>query len=149
MEIINDLICEKLVKIIREKFRLAFEEGVENERWTNDGTKINVEEEPQSGINNKLYNTGMRRKIVLGTIKRLYPKPSVKENINDQFYIDKINEFNYNGKYLTKKVDFNNLYKEFKIPFKEDYKVNPMDDLKLADDIMKDYLGNKNKKDKN
>ena len=87
--------------------------------------------------------------MINSSIKRLYPKPSLKENINDQFYVDKINKFNYNGEYLAKKVNFNNLYKEFKIPYKENYKTNPMDDLKLTDDIMKDYLDNKNKKDKN
>ena len=149
MQLINDLIIEKLKKVIKTKFRLAFDEGVENERWTSDGTKINTDESQIDQGSKQMYDTGMRRKIVNSTVKRLYPKPSIKENINDQFYVDKINEFNYNGKYLTKKVNFDNLYKEFKIPFKEDYKTNPMDDLKLTDDIMKDYLESKNKKDKN
>ena len=149
MQLINDLIIEKLKKIIKTKFRLAFDEGVENERWTSDGTKIEAEDSQIDQGSKQMYDTGMRRKMILNSVKRLYPKPSTKENINDQFYIDKINEFNYNGKYLTKKVNFDNLYKEFKIPYKEDYKSDPMDDLKLTDDIMKDYLDGKNKKDKN
>ena len=149
MQMIDDLIIEKLKKIIKTKFRLAFDEGVENERWTSDGTKIISDESQIDQGSKQMYSTNMRRKMINSSIKRLYPKPSLKENINDQFYVDKINEFNYNGEYLAKKVNFNNLYKEFKIPYKENYKTNPMDDLKLTDDIMKDYLDNKNKKDKN
>ena len=48
----------------------------------------------------------MKRKIVNNAVKRLCPKPYVREGINDQ---DKINEYNYNGHYLTKKVNFHNI----------------------------------------
>lgn len=143
--IINDLICKKMKKVIHQKFDIAFEEGIENERWTKDGTKIDKEEEDNV---DKLYNTKIRRKIANNVVKRLYPKPLDKENINDQFFIDKINEFHYNGNYLIKKVNFPLLFKEFKIQPKEDYKGNLVDDVKLTDNIIKDYQEEKNIKEK-
>jgi hypothetical protein len=143
---INELICLKIRNILQKKFRIAFEEGVENERWTKDGIEIQNTEKDK--LEQKLYNTIMRRKIVNNAVKRLYPKPSVREGINDQFYVDKINEYNYNGKYLTKKVNFQTLFKEFKIQPKEDFKGDPLNDLKLADDIIKEY-NNEKARDKN
>ena len=88
----------------------------------------------------------MKRKIVNNELKRLYPKLSVWEGINDQ---DKINEYNYNGHYLTKKVNFHNLYKELKIQPKRDYEGDPINDLKLLDDVIKEYNDEKSNKDKN
>ena len=40
IECIKELICRKIKYIIKNKFRLAYEEGVENERWTKDGVEI-------------------------------------------------------------------------------------------------------------
>ena len=91
----------------------------------------------------------MIKKIVNNIVKIHYPKISVREVINDQFYIDKINEYNYNGKYLTKKVNFQNLFKELKIQPKKDYEGDPIGDLKLLDDIVKEYNDEKLNKDKN
>ncbi len=88
----------------------------------------------------------MKRKIVNNELKRLYHKLSVWEGINDQ---DKINEYNYNGHYLTKKVNFHNLYKELKIQPKRDYEGDPINDLKLLDDVIKEYNDEKSNKDKN
>jgi hypothetical protein len=82
----------------------------------------------------------MKKKIVENAVKRLYQKPNLREGITDQFYIDKINEYNYNGDYLVKKVNFNTIFKELKIQPKEDYKGDPKTDLKLADDVIKEYF---------
>ena len=144
---INELICLKIRNKLQEKFRIAFEEGVENERWTKDG--IEIQNQDKDNVEKKLYDTSLRRKIVNNMVKRLYPKPSVREGINDQFYIDKINEYNYNGKFLTKKVNFQTLFKELKLQQKEDYKGDPLNDLKLAEDIVKEYNDEKSNKDKN
>ena len=144
---INELICLKIRNKLQEKFRIAFEEGVENERWTKDG--IEIKNQDKDNVERKLYDTSLRRKIVNNMVKRLYPKPSVREGINDQFYIDKINEYNYNGKFLTKKVNFQTLFKELKLQQKEDYKGDPLNDLKLAEDIVKEYNDEKSNKDKN
>ena len=91
----------------------------------------------------------MKKKIVENAVKRLYQKPNLREGITDQFYIDKINEYNYNGDYLVKKVNFNTIFKELKIQPKEDYKGDPKNDLKLADDVIKEYFEEKSEKDKN
>ena len=144
---INDLICLKIRNILQEKFRIAFKEGVENERWTIDG--IEIQNTEKNKLEEKVYSTIMRRKIINNAVKRLYPKPSVREGINDQFYVDKINEYNYNGNYLTKKVNFQTLFKELKIQPKEDYKGDPLNDLKLTDDIIKEYNDEKNKEKNN
>ena len=144
---INELICLKIRNILQEKFRLAFEEGVENERWTKEG--IEIQNTEKDNLEQKVYSTVMRRKIVNNAVKRLYPKPYLWEGIDDQFYVDKINEYNYNGKYLTKKVNFPLLFKELKIQPKEDYKGDPLNDLKIADDIIKEYKNEKTNKDKN
>ena len=40
LKCINELICLKIRNILQEKFRIAFEEGVENERWTKEGIEI-------------------------------------------------------------------------------------------------------------
>ena len=147
LKCINELICLKIRNILQEKFRIAFEEGVENERWTKEG--IEIQNNQKDNLEQKVYSTIMRRKIVNNAVKRLYPKPSVREGINDQFYVDKINEYNYNGKYLTKKVNFQTLFKELKIQPKEDYKGDPLNDLKLAEGIIKEYKDEKSNKDKN
>ena len=39
---INELICLKIRNILQEKFRIAFEEGVENERWTKEGIELQI-----------------------------------------------------------------------------------------------------------
>ena len=147
LKCINELICLKIRNVLQEKFRIAFDEGVENERWTKEG--IEIKNQDKDKLEQKLYNTAMRRKIVSNMVKRLYPKPSVREGINDQFYIDKINEYNYNGHFLTKKVNFQTLFKELKLQPKEDYKGDPLNDLKLSEDIVKEYNDEKSNKDKN
>ena len=129
---------------ITKKFRIAFDEGVENERWTKEG--IEIQNKEKENVEQKLYNISMKRKIVNNAVKRLYPKSSVREGINDQ---DKINEYNYNGHYLTKKVNFHNLYKELKIQPKRDYEGDPINDLKLLDDVIKEQNDEKSNKDKN
>ena len=129
---------------ITKKFRIAFDEGVENERWTKED--IEIQNKEKESIKQKLYNTSMKRKIVNNELKRLYPKLSVWKGINDQ---DKINEYNYNGHYLTKKVNFHNFYKELKIQSKRDYEGDPINDLKLLDDVIKEYNDEKSNKDKN
>ncbi len=144
---INELICLKIRNILQKKFRIAFDEGVENERWTKEG--IEIKNKDKENAEQKIYNNVMKRKIVNNAVKRLYPKPSVREGINDQFYIDKINEYNYNGKYLTKKVNFQNLFQELKIQPKKDYEGDPISDLKLLDDVVKEYNDEKINKDKN
>jgi len=140
---INELICLKIRNILHEKFQLAFDEGVENERWTKEGIEIQNKEKDK--IEEKVYDTFMRRKIVNNATKRLYPKPETREGISDKFYIDKINEYNNNGKYLSKKVNFQKLFKELKIQPKEDFKGDPINDLKLTDDIIKEYQEEKGK----
>ena len=147
LKLINELICLKIRNVLQKKFRIAFDEGVENERWTKEG--IEIQNKEKENVEQKLYNTSMKKKIVNNAVKRLYPKPSVREGINDQFYIDKINEYNYNGHYLTKKVNFRNLYKELKIQPKKDYEGDPINDLKLLDDVIKEYNDEKSNKDKN
>lgn len=144
---INEKICLKIRNIVQEKFRIAFEEGIENERWTKDG--IEIQNKDKNEAEKKFYDTAMRRKIVNNAVKRLYPKPSIREGITDQFYVDKINEYNFNGKYLSKKINFQNLFKELKIQNKEDYKGDPINDLKLTDNIIKEYNEEKLNKDKN
>ena len=144
---INEIICLKIRNIVQEKFRIAFDEGIENERWTKDGIEIQNKEKNEA--EKKLYDTAKRKKIVNNAVKRLYPKPSIREGITDQFYVDKINEYNFNGKYLSKKINFQNLFKELKIQNKEDYKGDPINDLKLTDDIIKEYNEEKSNKDKN
>ena len=92
LKIINELICLKIRNVLQKKFRIAFDEGVGNERWTKED--IEIQNKEKENVEQKLYNISMKRKIVNNTVKRLYPKPSVREGINDQ---DKINEYNYNG----------------------------------------------------
>jgi hypothetical protein len=144
---INEIIIKKIAKEVKQKFRIAFEEGVENERWTKDG--IELQKTDKENISQKVYNNMMKKKIVENAVKRLYQKPNLREGITDQFYIDKINEYNYNGDYLVKKVNFNTIFKELKIQPKEDYKGDPKTDLKLADDVIKEYFEEKSEKDKN
>ena len=144
---INDIILKKIAKEVKQKFRIAFDEGVENERWTKDGIELQTTD--KENISQKVYNNMMKKKIVENAVKRLYQKPNLREGITDQFYIDKINEYNYNGDYLLKKVNFNTIFKELKIQPKEDYKGDPKTDLKLADDVIKEYFEEKSEKDKN
>ena len=144
---INEIIIQKIAKEVKQKFRIAFDEGVENERWTKDG--IELQKTDKENITQKVYNNMMKKKIVENAVKRLYQKPNLREGITDQFYIDKINEYNYNGDYLVKKVNFNTIFKELKIQPKEDYKGDPKNDLKLADDVIKEYFEEKSEKDKN
>ena len=103
----------------------------------------------KQNLEEKLHEDMVKRKIVKNTIKRLYPKPEVREGINNQFYVDKINEYNYNGKYLTKKANYQTLIKDLKFQKKEDYKVDPINDLKLADNIISEYFDEKRHKEKN
>ena len=106
-------------------------------------------EKKEEKIEKKLHENMVKKRIVKNSIKRLYPKPEVREGINDQFYVDKINEYNYNGKYLTKKTNFQTLFKELKIQKKEDYKLDPLNDLRLTNDILKEYFDEKNNREKN
>ena len=147
IECIKELICRKIKYIIKNKFRLAYEEGVENERWTKDG--VEIPSKKKKDLETKLYDDIQKRKIVKNTIKRLYPKPEIRDGINNQFYIDKINEYNYNGKYLTKKANYQTLIKDMKFQKKEDYKIDPINDLKLTDDIVNEYFDEKKMKGKN
>jgi hypothetical protein len=147
IECIKEKICEKIRIILKKKFRLAYEEGVENERWTKDG--LEIQDKKKEKIEKKLHENMVKKRIVKNSIKRLYPKPEVREGINDQFYVDKINEYNYNGKYLTKKTNFQTLFKELKIQKKEDYKLDPLNDLRLTNDILKEYFDEKNNREKN
>ena len=146
IDCIKGIICQKIKKILKKKFRLAYEEGVDNERWTKDG--LEIPNKKKEDIEAKLHEDMIKRKIVKNTIKRLYPKPKVREGINNQFYVDKINEYNYNGKYLTKKANYETLIKDLKFQRKEDYKIDPINDLKLTDDIINEYFDEK-KKEKN
>jgi len=146
IDCIKGIICQKIKKILIKKFRLAYEEGVDNERWTKDGMEI--PNKKKEDLEEKLHEDMVKRKIVKNTIKRLYPKPKVREGINNQFYIDKINEYNYNGKYLTKKANYETLIKDLKFQRKEDFKIDPINDLKLTDDIINEYFDEK-KKEKN
>ena len=147
IDCIKGIICQKIKKILKKKFRLAYEEGVDNERWTKDGLEITNKK--KEDIEAKLHEDMIKRKIVKNTIKRLYPKPKVREGINNQFYVDKINEYNYNGKYLTKKANYETLIKDLKFQRKEDYKIDPINDLKLTDDIINEYFDEKKMKEKN
>ena len=147
IESIKDIICQKITYILKKKFRLSYEEGIENERWTKDGMEIPINK--KQNLEEKLHEDMVKRKIVKNTIKRLYPKPEVREGINNQFYVDKINEYNYNGKYLTKKANYQTLIKDLKFQKKEDYKVDPINDLKLADNIINEYFDEKRHKEKN
>ena len=147
IDCIKGMICHKIKKILKKKFRLAYEEGVDNERWTKDGLEIPIKN--KEDLEEKLHQEMIKRKIVKDTIKRLYPKPKVREGINNQFYVDKINEYNYNGKYLTKKANYETLIKDLKFQRKEDYKIDPINDLKLTDDIINEYLDEKKMKEKN
>ena len=146
IDCIKGIICQKIKKILKKKFRLAYEEGVDNERWTKDG--LEIPNKKKEDIEAKLHEDMIKRKIVKNTIKRLYPKPKVREGINNQFYVDKINEYNYNGKYLTKKANYETLIKDLKFQRKEDFKIDPINDLKLTDDIINEYFDEK-KKEKN
>ena len=147
IDCIKGIICQKIKKILKKKFRLAYEEGVDNERWTKDG--LEIPNKKKEDIEAKLHEDMVKRKIVKNTIKRLYPKPKVREGINNQFYVDKINEYNYNGKYLTKKANYETLIKDLKFQRKEDYKIDPINDLKLTDDIINEYFDEKKMKEKN
>ena len=147
IDCIKGIICQKIKKILKKKFRLAYEEGVDNERWTKDG--LEIPNKKKEDIEAKLHEDMIKRKIVKNTIKRLYPKPKVREGINNQFYVDKINEYNYNGKYLTKKANYETLIKDLKFQRKEDYKMDPINDLKLTDDIINEYFDEKKMKEKN
>ena len=147
IDCIKGIICQKIKKILKKKFRLAYEEGVDNERWTKDG--LEIPNKKREDIEAKLHEDMIKRKIVKNTIKRLYPKPKVREGINNQFYVDKINEYNYNGKYLTKKANYETLIKDLKFQRKEDYKIDPINDLKLTDDIINEYFDEKKMKEKN
>lgn len=147
IDCIKGIICQKIKKILKKKFRLAYEEGVDNERWTKDG--LEIPNKKKEDIEAKLHEDMIKRKIVKNTIKRLYPKPKVREGINNQFYVDKINEYNYNGKYLTKKANYETLIKDLKFQRKEDYKIDPINDLKLTDDIINEYFDGKKMKEKN
>ena len=40
LKIINELICLKIRNVLQKKFRIAFDEGLENERWTKEGIEI-------------------------------------------------------------------------------------------------------------
>lgn len=147
IEFIKEIICYKIKKILKKKFRLAYDEGVENERWTKEGVEIPTKNKEK--LEAKLQENILKRKIVKNSIKRLYPKPEVKEGINDQFYVDKINEYNYNGKYLTKRANYQTLMKDIKFNKKEDYKIDPLNDLRLADNIINEYFDEKRNKEKN
>ena len=147
IDCIKGMICHKIKKILKKKFRLAYEEGVDNERWTKDGLEIPIKN--KEDLEEKLHQEMIKRKIVKDTIKRLYPKPKVREGINNQFYVDKINEYNYNGKYLTKKANYETLIKDLKFQRKEEFKIDPLNDLKLTDDIINEYFDDKKKKEKN
>ena len=147
IDCIKGIICQKIKKILKKKFRLAYEEGVDNERWTKDGMEI--PNKKKEDLEEKMHEDMVKRKIVKNTIKRLYPKPKVREGINNQFYVDKINEYNYNGKYLTKKANYETLIKDLKFQRKEDYKIDPINDLKLTDDIINEYFDEKKMKEKN
>ena len=147
IDCIKGIICQKIKKILKKKFRLAYEEGVDNERWTKDG--LEIPNKKKEDIEAKLHEDMIKRKIVKNTIKRLYPKPKVREGINNQFYVDKINEYNYSGKYLTKKANYETLIKDLKFQRKEDYKIDPINDLKLTDDIINEYFDEKKMKEKN
>ena len=68
---------------ITKKFRIAFDEGLENERWTKED--IEIQNKEKENVEQKLYNISMKRKIVNNAVKRLYPKPSVREGINDKY----------------------------------------------------------------
>ena len=147
IDCIKEIICQKIRVILKKKFRLSYEEGVENERWTKDGFEIPSKK--KENLEAKLQEDMIKRKIVKNSIKRLYPKPKTREGINNQFYVDKINEYNYNGKYLTKKANYQTLIKDIKYSKKEDFKLDPINDLKLADDIINEYFGEKKMKEKN
>ena len=147
IDCIKGIICHKIKKILIKKFRLAYEEGVENERWTKEG--LEIPNTKKKDLEAKLHEDMVKRKIVKDTIKRLYPKPKVREGINNQFYVDKINEYHYNGNYLTKKANYQTLIKDMKFQKKEDYKIDPLNDLKLTDNIINEYFDEKKMKEKN
>ena len=146
IEFIKEIICDKIKNILKKKFRLAYDEGVENERWTKDG--IEIPSKNKEKIEAKLQENNQKRKMVKNSIKRLYPKPEVKEGITEQFYVDKINEYNYNGKYLIKRANYQTLMKDIKFNKKEDYKIDPLNDLRLTGDVINEYFNDK-KKEKN
>ena len=147
IEFIKEIICDKIKNILRKKFRLAYDEGVENERWTKDG--IEIPNKSKEKMEAKLQENNQKRKMIKNSIKRLYPKPEVKEGIDEQFYVDKINEYNYNGKYLIKRANYQALMKDIKFNKKEDYKIDPINDLRLTDDVINEYFNDKKKKEKN
>ena len=147
IDCLKGIICHKIRIILKKKFRIAYEEGVENERWTKEGFEI--PNKKKENLEAKLHEDMLKRKIVKNAIKRLYPKPIIREGINNQFYVDKINEYNYNGNYLTKKANYDTLIKDLKFQRKEDYKIDPINDLKLADDIINEYFDEKKTKGKN
>ena len=147
IDAIKENICEKIKIILRKKFTLAYEEGVENQRWTQDGMEI--PNQNKEDLKAKYQENLQKRKIVKNSIKRLYPKPKGRENINNQFYVDKLNEYNYNGKYLTKRTNNEALIDDLKFRKKEEYKIDPLNDLKLANDIINEYFDEKKIKEKN
>ena len=147
IDCIKEIICDKIKIILRKKFTLAYEEGVENQRWTQDGMEI--PNQNKEDLKAKYQENLQKRKIVKNSIKRLYPKPKAREGINNQFYVDKINEYNYNGKYLTKKTNNQTLINDLKFRKKEEYKIDPLGDLRLANDVINEYFDEKKTKEKN
>ena len=154
VDLFKEMVKNKLKSSLKTKLEIYFNEKLEtelvdkflyDEKDAQQFVSRNKLKEPQNS-NSKIVPDSERKKIIKDSIMRLYPIKAPEEKLTDQYCIDKINEFNRNGEYLTKKVDINKLITDMKFPFSEDDQVNMESKIELTNDVISAYL--KNKEDK-
>ena len=143
VSLIKDIFIKTLKEQIKKKFNIVF---MDNENNKPSSLEINVETTNNLQNGNKKYlNREEVKEIISKSIERLYPKPKFRGDIfDDQFYVDKINEYNLNG-HLQKKLNIDDIIDDMKIERKKPYDDNLKLKIKLSENVFKNYLNKKEK----
>ena len=142
VSLVKDIFIKLLKGQIKKKFDIV---SMENENNKPSSLEINVETTNNIAINKKLLNKEEVKEIISRSIERLYPKPKFRGDIfDDQFYVDKINEYNLNG-HLHKKLNIDDIIDDMKIERKKPYEDNLKLKIKLSENVFKNYLDKREK----
>ena len=142
VSLVKDIFIKLLKGQIKKKFDIV---SIENENNKPSSLEINVETTNNIAINKKLLNKEEVKEIISRSIERLYPKPKFRGDIfDDQFYVDKINEYNLNG-HLHKKLNIDDIIDDMKIERKKPYEDNLKLKIKLSENVFKNYLDKREK----
>ena len=143
VSLIKDIFIKTLKEQIKKKFNIVF---MDNENNKPSSLEINVETTNNLQNGNKKYlNREEVKEIISKSIERLYPKPKFRGDIfDDQFYVDKINEYNLNG-HLQKKLNIDDIIDDMKIERKKPYDDNLKLKIKLSENVFKNYLDKREK----